>query len=254
MPPVVNEDKPQLRKSYLISLGVAGLVGLVLIGPRVFDSLRQRVNGPPEKATFTIVPGPNGKPEDLRAISKDLVEFQQWVTHAAVPGIVIVGPESDVPTGITNDVPPAERDVWFVPIQGTTYTGAGWVAYCADRELRAGDLIRPSVTRCGYQVMSVSRHCVWLNAFVTDTPAEAAPSGGWPDIRGIRGSQQKPFDAERVELDNGASLKLGDAIVFQRSGTRLAVKRLCLWPQGVQFRIDSEGGAKTNDVVCILVQ
>ena len=253
MPPVTKqEEAPLLRKSYLIGLGVAAIIALLLSGSRLWDMASAWFKSSEAPSVIRIERGASGSLENLAATNKELAVFQNWLSGADVPVIVIRKPVeiADNTPGRDPERKKTVRAVWPVPIQGTTYSRDGWVAFCADGKLKPGNVIYPSEKLCGYQVVGVTRRCVWLLAFLSDKPSEENYSGVWPDIGGVRMGLQKPFAPESVELKSGEFVSCNDVIVFG-NGARLTV--LDLWPRGAHFRLQSPNGAKPLELVCIVV-
>lgn len=166
-----------------------------------------------------------------------------------VDGVGRVGLEVDA-------LPPVYYDVniprlWPVDIRGTFHDAdAGWLALFGNRTLRPGAVIPPDDIFCGYQVLNVSRRCVWLLAFADENRKQELPPLRWPDLeRIVLSSDREP---QQIELRPGIMVRPGQSIDFRRTRARMTVDRL--WSNAVHFRYQPSGSGEVLDLLCVLVQ
>lgn len=172
-----------------------------------------------------------------------------FTVQVHVDGVGRVGLEVDT-------LPPMYYDVnilrlWSVDIRGTVHDqDAGWMALFGQETLSAGDRIAADAVRCGYQVLHVTRRCVWLLAMGSERKQAKLPLLRWPDLeRIVLSPDRKPL---QVELRPGVTVGPGDSIDFRSTRARITVDRL--WPNAAHFRYQPAGSRAVYDLVCILVQ
>lgn len=324
-----QDSQPLLRKSYLIILGLA-IVVMLIINPRFLSylgGLMPDLGATKEKESKT---GQEKKEGDLEAIWTDIEDFNHWIEQADEAEIEIqvrneyritklddnpaqsdtvrfevekcdskgnsdldthklrsklqlhCHPESEVSGQIrkvdkqdennrfvvsirtsgqgqlglsVGGAPPEFYDLqvrspWPVPVSGTSLSKDGWIAAVGPRILREGDDIRPSEGLCGYQVLSISRRCVWFAAYYKESPKRYLHGIDWPDLKGVRVGSGNESQPERLELRSNCFLRPGDAILFKRTNSRMILDRL--WPNAAKFRYELAESSQTDRMLALL--
>jgi hypothetical protein len=242
-----NESPPLLRKSYLVVLGLA-LVVMLVLNPSVVRGLF-RTGGARKNVPHAprVGAGALHEREDLTSIRRDVAVFSDWLQGA--PGAEIVIQRESV---VVLTPPTHVRALWPVPVSGTSLSVDGnWIAAVGCSVLKTGDVIGPSAALCGYQVLNITRRCVWLAAFYTDQPTDGLPTLKWPDIEGVHTSLVKS-EPNWVELRRGVAVHPRDALVFPSTGARMVLDRL--WPNVVHFRYEPSDGGDHIDLMCVIVR
>ncbi len=151
------------------------------------------------------------------------------------------------------------RSFWPIHerVRGTKDSTDGqWLAYVGNHTLAPGDVVRPSETLCGFQVLDVMRDQVWFVAFYGDQPKPGLSLFEWPRFVRIRFSLdgQTP---ERLELRTGAIdddnrfLRLGEELHFPPTQARMKLEQL--WRNAVRFRYQPGRGGDTLDLLSVLL-
>jgi len=198
-----------------------------------------------------VVEVPDGVVAQMQAITNHPQEGYQVTVAVKGAGRVALR-DRDVP-----EMPPVYYDVqmrstWPVDIVGIVGGDeAGWTAIRGNRAYAVGDLIDPpDDTRTPYQVVNVSRQCVWLRV-QEPSAMEPSPVRRWslPDIRRIVLSPT--MIPARVEIREGVSLAPGESLTFGATGSSLTAESL--WRNSVHFRYRLASG-EVHDLVCVIVR
>jgi hypothetical protein len=163
------------------------------------------------------------------------------------------------------------RSMWPVPVSGTYLAKEGWKMAVGSHILEKGDTIHPSASLCGYQVISISRRCVWFAAFYDDDglSEKNLPSIRWPDLKRVimaSGDSRENKDGNNMrrrsnlqpaslELRTNLFLRPGDAILFNRTKSKMLLDRL--WPNAAKFRYHAAEQDKSGvmlDLLCVIVR
>ena len=155
--------------------------------------------------------------------------------------------------------PPADvrRRHWLVPVASCRTAMSGRCDSRAfisgmDRGLAEGEVISPSVGKCGYRVLSISDNCVWFEAFYDDEPPEdKLPRGPWPDFSRIDTIPPVPPPG-RLMLGK-RQFWPGDAIKLPNSGWYLKVDDF-LEGRGAVFRLLDSSMRPVRELLCVIVR
>lgn len=241
-----------LNKGHWVALGLSlALLNVSPYGREFWGKLFGRSGG----AGRAAVSGQSGTAAaqerlDFGALTNDLAAFNEWFlsdAQAPVAEIRIVRQEEIA--AFVSEPGDAVRQLWAVPIGGTVKTDSGWAAVMGPNILTRGTIILPSETLCGYQVLSVSRQCIWLVAFFDQPPEDELPTLSWPNIEGIR-TMPGRRGPDRVELRRGVFVRRNDDIAFA-GGARMKVGRL--WPTAVHLRYYVPGESAKLDLLCVVM-
>jgi hypothetical protein len=120
-----------------------------------------------------------------------------------------------------------------------------------DRGLAEGEVISPSVGKCGYRVLSISDNCVWFEAFYDDEPPkDKLPHVTWPDFSRI--DTISPTPPPGCLMLGKRKFWLGDAIKLP-SGCYLMVDDF-LDGKAAVFRLLDSGMRPVRDLLCVIVR
>ena len=149
------------------------------------------------------------------------------------------------------------RRHWLVPVASCRTAKSGRCDSRAfisgmDRGLVEGEVISPSVGKCGYRILSISDNCVWFEAFYDDEPPEdKLPRGPWPDFSRIDTIPPVPPPG-RLMLGK-RHFWPGDAIKLPNSGWYLMVDDF-LEGRGVVFRLLDSSVRPVRELLCVIVR
>lgn len=121
-----------------------------------------------------------------------------------------------------------------------------------ERGLAEGEVISPSVGKCGYRVLSISDRCVWFEAFYDDEPPkDKLPHVTWPDFSRIDTMPPAPPPG-RLMLGKRAFWP-GDVIKLPISGFYLMVDDF-LEGKGIVFRLLDSSIRPVTELLCVIVR
>ena len=155
--------------------------------------------------------------------------------------------------------PPADvkKRPWLVPVASCRAAMKGRYdsrVFITGMEqgLTEGELISPSLGKCGYRVLSISDRCVWFEAFYGDKPPEdKLPHVAWPDFSRIDTLPPAPPPG-RLMLGKRAFWP-GDAIKLPNSGSHLMVNDL-LEGRGAVFHLLDSSFRPIGKLLCVIVR
>ena len=191
----------------------------------------------------------SARPVDWERLRRDLEEFFDWVEKrdAAVVRCPLPEPRPHPP-------PPEpekpERIVWNVPVTGCVAgapggrRSAGYVFISGfGHSFGEGDVIAPSETMCGYEIVSVGERSVWFRAFFGDAGDVPANVAGLPELTSADGG---------AVVCGGRRYGVHDTLRLP-SGGELLIESF-LPPSGVVFRMVGEDGGADATLLSVVVR
>lgn len=161
------------------------------------------------------------------------------------------------------DLPPCFYDVklrnmWLVPVASCRsalrgrYNSAVYFTGM-ERGLTEGDIISPGTEKCGYRILSISDHCVWFEAFDTDTPdPDTLPHSIWPDFSRVDTLKPTPPPG-RLIFGKNRCFWPNDAIKLPNTGSYLLVDTFLLGRAAV-FRLLDSSMHPVAKLLCVIVR
>ena len=210
----------------------------------------------------------NAKSVEESALALSTAELQSFADAFMKRDIVIskLPPEPTRGNGATPPVAPKENPIkkglWAPRVVGTftDVTDDKPTALIGGRYIKVDGKIfsKKDETRCGYQILSIGKRCVWMVAYDRargDVP-ELPAFQGWPDVSFIehekRAGELVPVN---VRLASGKKFKLDEGFRIG-AGSDIVYKIAKLWQQGACFEIGKVAGGDGGGglyLVCILV-
>lgn len=188
--------------------------------------------------------------EDMAAVRRDVEAFNAWLQNEAEVAKIRIDRGSEAPIIPRNPLS-EERGVWRVPVSGVAFRDGQLEVLLQQHRLRVGDSIAATETRCGYQLISVTRRSIWFAAF--DQEPHASLEGlRLGDIQSIHLSMDASAAPTEVELRPGVTAAAGDTVLFENSGARMQV--LYLWRNAVHFRYEDAGQSGMLDLLCVILR
>jgi hypothetical protein len=240
-----------LSKTQIIALGVAVLILVATQGPEFFRHYFKSSASEPAPASPARINSEGQRSQaDLKKICEELNDFNKWfLSDSDAPSVNITfRSRSGASARMLNEK--GVSLLWPVPVSGTFATTNGFSALHGGNFLKFGDCIKPTQTKSGYKVLSISRRCVWFEAF-EEGKKPCLLESAWPDLAGVRMSVDARSQAKWVELRQDEFAECGQGFEFDRTGGRLTVGRL--WPNAVHFQYKPSGRNEGINLLCVVL-
>ncbi len=188
--------------------------------------------------------------EDMATVRRDVEAFNMWLLNEAEVANIRIDRGTETPIVLSNSLS-SERAVWRIPVSGVAFRDGQLEVLLQQYRLRVGDSIPATETRCGYQLISVTRRSIWFAAF--DKEPHASLEGlRLSDIQSIHLSMDASAAPTEVELRPGITAAPGDTVRFEHSGARMQVQHL--WRNAVHFRYEDAGQSGMLDLLCVILR